>query len=62
MPEAAMVFEDGERPGDWHVEWLDDDGGREVAIFSGPNANERAIRYSIAQYEWFQVVRVSPSP
>jgi hypothetical protein len=36
MPETAKVFEDREPPGDWHVEWLDDDGGCEIAIFIRP--------------------------
>jgi hypothetical protein len=33
---TAKVFEDRRVPGDWRVEWFDDDGGCEVAIFSGP--------------------------
>ena len=32
---TAKAFEDREWPGDWRVEWVDDDGGVEVAIFSG---------------------------
>jgi hypothetical protein len=27
MPEPAKVFEDRISPGDWRVEWEDDDGG-----------------------------------
>jgi hypothetical protein len=29
---------------DWGVEWIDGDGGIEVAIFSGPNGRERTLR------------------
>jgi hypothetical protein len=46
MAETAKVFEDRENAGDWRVEWIDDDGSIEVAIFSGPRARERAIRYA----------------
>ena len=45
--EAAKVFEDREWPGAWRVEWVDDYGGIEVAIFSGPNARERACAMPI---------------
>ena len=31
-----LIIEDREWPGGWRVEWVDDDGGIEVAIFSGP--------------------------
>jgi hypothetical protein len=43
-------------PGDWRVGWVDDDGGVEVAIFAGPNARERAIRYADRQYGVFEEV------
>jgi hypothetical protein len=56
----AKVFEDREWPGDWRVEWVDDDGGVEVAIFSGPNARERALRYADRQYGNFQEVSLEP--
>jgi hypothetical protein len=36
--------------GDWRVEKLDDDGGIEVAIFSGPDARDRAIEYADWRY------------
>jgi len=51
--ETAKVFEHREWPGDWRVEWVDDDGGVEVAIFSGPNARERGAplrRSAIRQF------------
>lgn len=38
MSETAKLFEDRENAGDWRVEWIDNDGGIEVAIFAGPNA------------------------
>jgi len=41
--DPAFLFEDRQTPGDWHVQWTDDDGGFEMAIFSGPQARERAV-------------------
>jgi len=60
--EPAKVFEDRESPEDWRVEWIDDDGGCEIAIFSGQNARERAIRYADRQYGNFKKVSLPPSP
>ena len=40
------MFEDRQTPGDWHAQWTDDDGGFEMAIFSGPRARERAIIFA----------------
>ena len=54
------MFEDREWPGDSRVEWVDDDGGVEVAIFSGPNARERALRYADRHYGNFQEVSLEP--
>jgi hypothetical protein len=62
MSEAAKVFEDREYAGDWRVEWVADDGGVEVAIFSGPTARERAIRYANLQYDSFEQVSLSLPP
>jgi hypothetical protein len=59
--ETAKVFEDRKWPGDW-VEWIDDDGGVEVGIFSGPNARERALRYADWQYGNFQEVSLETYP
>ena len=42
----AFLFEDRQTPGDWHVQWTDDDGGFEMAMFSGPRARERAIIFA----------------
>jgi hypothetical protein len=58
--EPAYVFEDRQSPDDWHVQWTGDDGGMEVAIFSGPNARERAIHYAERQYGIFEEVRLDP--
>ena len=60
--EPAKVFEDRRCPGDWRVEWVDDDGGVEVAIFSGPNAREWALRYAERQYPDFEVTSLTPYP
>ena len=49
MPEPAKIFEDRLSPGDWRVEWEDDDGGIEVTIFSG-YARERASQYADWRY------------
>jgi hypothetical protein len=59
-PEPAKVFEDRLTPGDWRVEWEDEDGGVEVTIFSGPDARERAIQYADWRYRQF-VERTWPS-
>ena len=59
MTEPAKVFEDRVIPGDWRVEWIDDDGGIEVAIFAGPNARERARRYADFQYRVFEEVSLA---
>jgi hypothetical protein len=44
MSEPAKVFEDRESPGQWRVEWFDDDGRCELEIFSGPTARRQALR------------------
>jgi hypothetical protein len=59
-PEPARVFEDRMYRGEWRVEWFDDDGGVEVAVFSGPKARERAIRYADRQYGYFEEIRFGP--
>jgi hypothetical protein len=38
MPEPAKVFEDRHYAGVWRVEWIDDEGGCEIALFVGPKA------------------------
>jgi len=58
--ETAHLFQDRRVPGDWRVEWTDDDGAVEVAIFSGPNARERALAYADRQYGNFRGNHPSP--
>lgn len=58
--QPAIVFADRLYPGDWRVEWIDDHGGKEVAIFAGPNARERAFSYADRQYGLFQEVGFDP--
>ena len=55
--EPAYLFEDRQTPGDWHVQWTDDDGGCEMAIFSGPRARERAIVFAERCYDSYEEVR-----
>ena len=62
MSDATQVFEDRQSPGDWRVEWFDDNGSYEVAIFAGPNALERAFRYADRQYGYVEEVRLDPMP
>jgi hypothetical protein len=61
-PEPAKVFEDRINSADWRVEWFDDDGGCEVAVFSGPKARERAIRYADHQYGHVEEINLSTYP
>jgi len=60
MLEPAKVFEDRLYPDDWRVEWVDDDCGVELAIFAGPNARERAIKYADRQDGRFREVKLKP--
>ena len=55
--EPAYLFEDRQTPGDWHVQWTDDQGGGEMAIFSGPRAHERAIMFAKRCYGGYEEVR-----
>jgi hypothetical protein len=55
--EPAFIFEDRQSPGDWHVQWTDDDGGLEMAISSGPRARERAIMFAERCYGSYKEVR-----
>ena len=58
----AKVFEDRITPGDWRVEKIDDDGGIEAAIFGGPNARVRALRYAEREYGAFYEIEPGPYP
>jgi hypothetical protein len=60
MPETAKVFEHREKAGHWRVEWIDEDGGCEVAIFAGAHARDRAIRYANSQYGSFEATTLAP--
>lgn len=57
---SAMVFEDREHAGDWRVERYDDDGGCEVAIFSGPRARDRGLRFADREYGKFEEIDLPP--
>jgi hypothetical protein len=58
--EPARVFEDRATPGDWRVEWFDDDGRCELEIFSGPDARRQALRYAMRKYGHFREVELEP--
>ena len=57
MSEPAVLLEDRMYPGEWRVEWYDDDKLSEVAIFSGRDARKRAIQYAELQYGEYEEVR-----
>lgn len=48
----AELIQDKENPAQFRVEAIDDDGGCEVAVFSGPNALDRAVIF--AGSDWYQ--------
>ena len=48
--EPANVFEDCQTPGQWRVEWFDDDGRCELEIFTGHDARRQALRYAVRTY------------
>jgi hypothetical protein len=57
----AKVIRDREHIGDWRVEKLNDDGeSYDVAIFSGAQARERAIRYADREYAAFDEIELEP--
>ena len=47
-------------PGQWRVEWFDDDGRSEVEIFTGPTARRQALRYAMRKYGHFKEVQLEP--
>jgi hypothetical protein len=51
MSDVAKLFEDQERPGQWRVERVGDNGRSETRTFSGPNALRRALRYAMQRYQ-----------
>jgi hypothetical protein len=59
----AKLFRDRVHTGDWRVEKLCDDGESiDVAIFSGGDAKERAIRYAEREYGDFDEIELEPHP
>jgi hypothetical protein len=55
----AKVFRDRKHSGDWRVEKLLGDGeSSEVAIFSGGDARQRAIRYADREYGAFDKIEL----
>ena len=57
----AKVFRDRKHTGDWRVEKLLDDGeSSEVAIFSGGDARQRAVRYADCEYGAFDEIELEP--
>jgi hypothetical protein len=60
MTEPAKVFEDRVAPGQWRVEWVDDDGSCEVEIFTGPDARRQALRHAMQKYGHFKEVQLEP--
>jgi len=51
----AKLFRDKLDPDDWRVEFIDDEGRGEIAIFSGPRAEERAKVFADRYYRDFEV-------
>ena len=56
----AKVFEDRKAPGDWRIEKFDEDGACELAIFSGPNARDRALRCADREYGIYDEIVLEP--
>jgi hypothetical protein len=57
----AKLFRDREHTGDWRVEKLCEDGESiDVAIFSGGDARQRAIRYADREYGAFDEIELEP--
>jgi hypothetical protein len=44
-------------PGQWRVEWSDDEGRCELEIFTGFDARRQALRYAMRQYGHFREVQ-----
>jgi hypothetical protein len=53
MSEPARVLENRIVPGEWRVEWSDDDGRCQLEIFTGPTARRQALRYAMQKYGLF---------
>lgn len=48
---TAELVQDKDDPQMYRVEYIDDDGGCEVSLFSGPNALDRAAAFAGNYYE-----------
>jgi hypothetical protein len=60
MSEPAKVFEDRAKPGQWRVEWFDDNGRCELDIFAGPDVRREALRFAMRRYGRFKEVQLEP--
>jgi hypothetical protein len=60
MSEPAKVFGDRATPGQWRIEWFDDDGRSELEIFTGLTARRQALRYAMRKYGHFREVQLEP--
>lgn len=58
MADSAKMFEDRHTPGQWRVEWFDDDGSCELEIFTGHDARRQALRYAMRKYGHFGEVQL----
>jgi hypothetical protein len=56
----AKVFRDRKYIDDWRVEKMDEGGRYEVAVFSGGDARQRAIRYADREYGEFDEIGLEP--
>src|SRR5262249_9928636 len=59
--EPTFLFEDRQTHGERHVQWTADDGGFEMAIFSGPKARERAIKPTSKNWPASEPIFVFPN-
>src|SRR5215216_5824346 len=58
---GAKLFRDREHPGDWRVEKFQDGGESiDVALFSGGDSKERAIRYAEREYGGCEEIELHP--
>lgn len=51
MAKTAELIQDKEDPKAYRVEYINDDGGCEVAVFSGPDALNRAATFAGTYYD-----------
>jgi len=58
---GAKIFEDHQVPGQWCVEWVDEDGNTEVEAFTGHDARRQALRYAMQKFGYFREVQLEHS-